>query len=150
MTQSQKDKISQKHLGKKIPRWVLEKTAQTKSLKGTFNTSQPEKSFLKCLYAQYGKQDIRTNYKSIDYPFRCDFYIISLNKYIELNLHWTHGGKPYDPTDPECQEKLALWQRKAATSQFYRNAIETWTVRDVKKFEVAKQNKLNYELIYKL
>ena len=28
------------------------------------------------------------------YPFACDFYISSLDLFIECNYHWTHGGKP--------------------------------------------------------
>lgn len=150
MSQEQKDKISCKHQGRPLPSEVVERIINTKLEKHTFNTSEPEKAFANALRCQYGKADIRTNYKSAEYPFRCDFYIISLNKYIELNLHWTHGFKPYDPSDPECQARLLEWQEKAKTSQFYQNAIETWTVRDVKKLQVARENNLNYEVIYKL
>ena len=40
------------------------------------------------------------------------------------------------------------WQEKAKTSQFYQNAINTWTIRDVKKQEYAKKYNLNYKIIY--
>ena len=92
---------------------------------------------------------IYRNYKDSErYPFYCDFYIKEDDLFIELNAHWTHGGKPYDPNDEECQNQLIEWQEKAKTSQFYKNAIETWTVRDVKKLQCAQKNKLNYKVIY--
>lgn len=150
MTAEQRHKLSIKHMGKKTPQWVLEKTARTKELNGTFNTSKPEALYKKQLYEKYGKENVRTNFKSTVYPYRCDFYIKSEDIFIELNLHWTHGGRPYDPDDPKCQEQLKIWQEKAKTSKFYQNAIETWTVRDVEKQKVAKKNKLNYITIYKL
>ena len=87
-------------------------------------------------------------YKEDRYPFYCDFYIVEDDLFIELNTHWTHGGKPYDPDDKECQEQLATWEEKAKTSQFYANAIKTWTERDVEKRRVAKENNLNYKVIY--
>ena len=37
------------------------------------------------------------------YPFACDFYISSLDLFIECNYHWTHGGKPYEGTEDDKQ-----------------------------------------------
>ena len=68
--------------------------------------------------------------------------------FIELNAHTTHGGCPYDPNDEFCQKQLKDWQEKAKTSKFYQEAINTWTIRDVKKLETAKKNNLNYKVIY--
>ena len=42
----------------------------------------------------------------------------------------------------------SVWQEKAKQSQFYENAIKTWTERDVEKQRVAKENNLNYKVIY--
>ena len=81
---------------------------------------------------------MRRQYRDkIRYPFRCDFYIPSEDLFIEANLHWTHGGRPFREDDPECLTQLLDWQRKAATSKFYENAIQTWTVRDVLKLQSA-------------
>lgn len=92
---------------------------------------------------------IYRNYKDRDrYPFYCDFYIVEDDLFIELNAHWTHGGKPFDENDEECIKQLQEWREKAKTSKFYENAIETWTVRDVKKLETAKKNRINYKTIY--
>ena len=120
----------------------------TKRINNSFNTSIPENDFYYKLCEVYGKKNIFRNYKSKEYPFKCDFYIKSIDKYIELNLHWTHGSQPYIETNKTCQEQLKVWQEKAKTSQFYENAIQTWTVRDVNKLRIAKENNLNYEVIY--
>lgn len=91
---------------------------------------------------------IYRQYKCDRYPFYCDFYIVEDDLFIELNAHWSHGGKPFDANDPECIDKLELWKEKAKTSKFYEVAIETWTIRDVQKQMIAKQNNLNYKVIY--
>lgn len=127
---------------------IYNKGIETKYKKWTINTSQVEKEYLKQLRKVYGYPDVMTQYRSEKYPFRCDFYIRSLDLYIELNAHWTHGGMPYDKNNPECQKKLELWKEKAKTSKFYENAIYTWTVRDVEKQKIAKENNLNYKVIY--
>lgn len=128
----------------------VDKVEKTKTKNSTFNTSKPEIKFKQELQETFGTQNVLTNYKCDRYPFRCDFYIPSEDLFIELNLHWTHGGKPYNPEDEDCQKQLQLWQEKAKQSKFYQNAIETWTVRDVKKQKIAKENKLNYKVIYQL
>lgn len=127
-----------------------DKELETKRKNNSFNTSKPEIIYYKNLCETYGKNNILRNYKSNEYPFRCDYYIKSLNKYIELNLHWTHGGRPFDPDNEECKKQLEIWKEKAKTSQFYQNAIQTWTVRDVEKQRIAKENNLNYEILYKI
>jgi len=86
--------------------------------------------------------DIIYQYKSDLYPFNCDFYIPSLNLYIECNYHWTHGGHPYNENNKKDQNQLKNWKEK--NTKFYNNAINTWTIRDVNKRNIAKQNNLNY------
>ena len=122
---------------------------ETKKKNNSFNSSKPESDFYNILCESYGKENILRHYKDKNrYPFYCDFYIKPLDKFIELNLHWTHGFQPYDKDNLECQKQLEIWQEKAKTSQFYKNAIETWTIRDVEKQKIAKENNLNYEVIY--
>lgn len=152
MSEEQKQKCSKAHIGKKLTESQLEIRASkeylTKKKNNSFNTSKPEEELYKSLLEQYNEKTILRRYKEERYPFYCDFYIVEDDLFIELNAHWTHGGKPYDPTDKECQEKLAIWKEKAKQSKFYENAIKTWTERDVKKQQVAKQNNLNYKVIY--
>lgn len=117
-----------------------EKEIKTKKKNGTLNTSKPEKESFKLLKEKY--PDVQYQYKSKEYPFVCDFYIPKLNLYIECNYHWTHGGHPYDSNNINDYNTLKLWESK--NSKFYRNAIITWTCRDVNKRNVAIQNNLNY------
>lgn len=116
----------------------LAKCYSTRKQHGTFNTSEAEDRLYRLLCEQYGESNVRRQYRDkIRYPFRCDFYIPSEDLFIEANLHWTHGGRPFREDDPECLTQLLDWQRKAATSKFYENAIQTWTVRDVLKLQSA-------------
>ena len=119
---------------------VINKREQTKRKNHTFNTSIPETKSYKLLKEKY--HDVQYQYKSEAYPFACDFYIPELDLYIECNYHWTHGGHPFNQNNLDDQEKLKLWQSK--NTKFYNNAINTWTIRDVKKREIAEQNNLNY------
>ena len=51
---------------------------------------------------------------------------------------------PFDANDAACQTQLSDWIEKSKTSKYYKNAIEVWTRRDVKKRETAKANNINY------
>lgn len=126
----------------------INKANATKRKNNTFNTSKQEEHYYSTLCKRYSVSDVLRNYIDPRYPYKCDFYIKSEDLFIELNAHWTHGGKPYDPKDKECQEQLGKWKEKAKTSKFYENAIKTWTERDVKKLQIAKENNLNYKVIY--
>lgn len=122
---------------------------KTKRMNKSFNTSVKEKQLLEELIITYGKDDVYTQY-CIDsrYPFSCDFYIKSQDLFIELNAHWTHGKHPFNINNPEDIKILNCWKEKAKTSEFYKNAIETWTIRDVDKLNYLLKNNLNFKLIY--
>lgn len=120
----------------------VEKGIQTKLANGNVNTSKSEELMYERLVDRFGAQDIVRQYKSDEYPFLCDFYIKSCDLRIELNAHWTHGGHWYDST--KDFEELLEWVRKSKNSDYYRFAIQTWTVRDVKKRIMAVLNHLNY------
>lgn len=154
-TEDHKHKIGDANRGKSNKlspeKTAIKPTKQylTRKKNNTFNTSNSEERLYEHLLNEYNHKTILKQYKdSKRYPFYCDFYIKEDDLFIELNVHWTHGGRPYDPNDSECQRQLLEWQEKAKTSQFYKNAIETWTIRDVKKAQTAKENNLNYLVIY--
>lgn len=153
VSEETRTKISLSKSGKKMPYDIkiskLEKEYHTKKKNNSFNISNPEKQLLEQLILENPGKTILTQYKDRDrYPFYCDFYIVEDDLFIELNAHWTHGGKPYDPNDLWCQEKLQDWIDKSKQSKFYEVAINTWTVRDVEKRKCAEENKLNYKTIY--
>ena len=79
-------------------------------------------------------------YKSDKYPFACDAYDPVSDVYFEYNGTWTHGGRPFDPNSTEDIAKVEAWKSK--NTEFYDNAVETWTVRDPKKRETARANGL--------
>ena len=125
-----------------------QKISKTKKQNHTFNSSMPEKYFNDRLSVVFDKSDIEQQYYSEQYPFNCDFYVKSLNLYIECHFNWTHGGEPFDESNKDCIEQLNAWKEKAKTSRFYQNAIDTWTIRDVKKRQCAIDNNLNWLCFY--
>lgn len=66
--------------------------------------------------------------------------------YIEINGNWTHSKHPYNADNKEDIQQLNEWKSK--NTKYYDNAIYTWTILDVKKQYIAKQNNLNYLVIY--
>ena len=114
----------------------------------SFNRSVVEDRYYEQLVSEYGESDVVRWYSDDRYPYACDFYIKIEDKFIELNKTWTHGGHPFDETDLNDISKLEDWQERAKTSKYYQNAIYTWTVLDVKKQKTAKENHLNYKVIY--
>lgn len=126
-----------------------QKAYASKKKNNTFNTSKPEDKFYKFLVAKYGIADVfRQYYDKERYPFDCDFYIKSKDLFIELNFSWTHGGHPFNKTNSEDLKTLTLWEERSKNSDYYKNAIDVWTRRDLIKFEVAKNNNLNYKVFY--
>ena len=123
-----------------------DKEYKTKKKNHTFNTSKLEIKTFELLKEKY--PDVIYQYRDKDrYPFVCDFYIPSLDLFIECNYHWTHGGKPYEGTE-EDNKIIDGWKSK--NSQYYNNAINCWTIRDVNKRNIAKQNNLNYIEIWNI
>ena len=114
---------------------------------GTFNTSQPEDVMYRRLVECFGTADVARNYKDdVRYPFYCDFYIKSRDMFIELNIHWTHGKHPFGLFSSDT-EIAKMWADK--DDVYYQNAIQTWTVRDVMKFDVAREHHLNYLVFWR-
>lgn len=145
-------KISKAHKGKKVPedKLYIQLTKQylTKKKNNSFNKSKPEEEFYTYLLKENTNKTIFRQYKDERYPFYCDFYIKEDDLFIECNFHWTHGGHPFDKNNPLDIAQLNEWKQKAETSKFYQAAIETWTIRDVKKKEIAAKNKLNIKILY--
>ena len=127
---------------------ILEKNYNTKKQNHTFNTSKPELKLLKILQNKFGVSDVEYQYRSPKYPYNCDFYIKSLDLYIELQGSWTHGKAPFDPDSKEHRQKLNDWQEKAKTSEFYKNAVKIWTINDPLKRKIALENNLNYMEVF--
>jgi len=120
------------------------KEHETKRKNGTFNTSKAEERAYHMLHFLY--PHLVRQCKSEEYPFMCDFYDPDSRAYIECNFSWTHGRHWFDENDPNDIARLAFMKSKQ--SKYYDNAIETWTVRDVKKRKCAEDNNLRYVVLW--
>ena len=128
-----------------VPEFI-DKIRNTMHKKHTFATSKTETKIKELLISKFGINDIKDQYKSELYPFKCDFYIVSLDMYIECNFHWTHGFHKFDKNNIDDIEKLNKWKSK--TTNYYKSAINVWTCSDLLKFKYAENNKLNYHAFY--
>ena len=153
-TQEYKDYMSQPEIKIK----TYKKIYESKKKNGTSNTSNLEDIIYQALVYKFDFDNIIPQYKNKEkYNFACDFYIKSLDLYIELNFYWTHGYAPYDKNNIKHQEQLTNWTKNSQNINFnkkkkdgYKNAIYIWTITDPLKFQTAKQNNLNYLAFYNL
>ena len=75
--------MSEIHLSKELQ----EKTNKTKKLNHSFNSSKIETIYKNKLIEKFGIEDVIYQYMDERYPFNCDFYIKSLDLFIEINSH---------------------------------------------------------------
>ena len=103
---------------------------------------------------KFGPEDVIRQYQDPRYKrsdwhlYLCDFYIKSLDLFIELNGYWTHWRHPFDPSNVKDLERLETLRSKSSTSRTYQNAIKVWTIDDPEKIRIAKDNNLNYLVVY--
>lgn len=130
---------------------IIARSMDTKRKNGTFATSSAEDALYELLvgYAdQHGMTVVRQHRDEKRYPFAVDFYIPERDLFIELNGSWSHGRHWYE-VDREMDQKIAqTWRKKGEKSEYYRNALEVWTERDVRKREAARQAELNYVTLW--
>lgn len=115
--------------------------------------TKAEKIVQEKLLTKFSAEDIIYLYfDSLRYPFECDFYIKSLDLFIEVNIYPSHGGKMFNPNNSADIEKLNMWKQKVAVENKlqYANWIYTWTDLDIRKANYAKNNNLNYISLYNL
>lgn len=117
---------------------------------GTINSSKTEDQSFILLKQKYS--DTIHQYKDKErYPFTCDFYIPSLDLFIECQYGQFHNFKPYLNTKEDKKEIELLKQKSERRKQItgknksrYDAVIYTWSDLDVRKRNIAKQNNLNY------
>lgn len=127
---------------------VINQINDTKRANGTFNTSSEEDYIFELLKNKYTQ--VNRQYKCKEYPFACDFYLPLQNLFIEYNGSWTHGGGSFDKENPEHLKLLEEMKQKSQMSDYYKQAIYTWTDLDVRKLQCAKNNNLNYLCFYNM
>lgn len=124
---------------------IQEKIQKTKRINHTFKDSKLERLSIKLLKDKI--REVYVQYKDTRYPFMCDIYLPKFDMFIELNYHWTHGTELFVDS-LEQRKVLEDWKSKAESSKYYKNAIETWTIRDVTKNLFVEENDLNYKSFY--
>ena len=127
---------------------TIAKRNATKKRNHTFNTSKSEEKAYAMLVDFFGKENVKRQHSSSIYPFNCDFYIEMYDLYIEFNGSWTHGKHPYDETSEEDKNIVEKWKGKH--TKYYDVAIHTWTIRDVDKRNIVKQNNVNIREFWKI
>lgn len=124
---------------------IYEKGLETKRIRKTFNSSKIEESCYIWLCEEYGPKNVQRQYnKDPRYPFLCDFYISSLDLFIEIQGHWTHGPHPFDPSNSEDIALLEYYKEKTKISKFYQRAVEAFGKKDPLKREIAKKNNIRF------
>ena len=128
----------------------LLKKYETQKRNNSFNKSKQEDESYDILKQKY--PDIIHHYKDNNrYPFICDFYIPSLDLFIECQYGEFHNFRPYLNTKEDQKEIELLNQKSKQRKQItgknksrYDAVIYTWSDLDVRKRIIAKQNNLNY------
>ena len=130
---------------------IRARAMDTKRKKGTFSSSSSEDTLYGLLveYAdQHGMTVVRQYRDEKRYPFAVDFYIPERDLFIELNGSWSHGKHWYEADRAMDQKTVQTWLKKGKRSKYYRAALDTWTKRDVRKREAARQAELNYVTLW--
>lgn len=155
VSQETKEKISNaksgKHLTKEKLAQKIYNTNKTYHKNGLYKNhkTKPEIFVENLLVDIFGKDNVLYSYVDKErYPYKCDFYVKPYDLFIEVHAGWRHNKKPFDCNDIECVNELNVWKEKAKIHPNYVNAIYQWTDLDVRKLDVAKQNKLNYVCLY--
>ena len=116
---------------------IRTKIDNTKRNNKSFTNSKEETEIYEILKTKF--LDVKRQYKNDLYPYSCDFYIPSIDTYIEYQGYWMHGKEPYIGTE-EQQDIIKKWKEKG-TSQYLR-AVKYWSEDDVKKRNDAKVNNI--------
>lgn len=151
-------KTNQKKFGKEYYTQTEEyqiRANTTKKIKNTYGKSKQEEKVYEDLLKSFKETDIIRQYRSEKYPFACDFYIKSLDLYIECHFSQFHNFKPFDINNSEHIKELKILQNKAQEINFkgvlkkqYDMIIKVWTKTDPLKLQTFMKNKLNYKIFY--
>ena len=120
-----------------------EKEYETRKKNGTLGLfeTRPEKELYTLLVQEFGEEDVYKQYRTSEYPFKADFYIKSLDCYIEYHGYWMHNNHPFDSTNENDLKIVEEWKAKG-----YDVAVSTWTDLDIRK--ASYKNKVNLIIYY--
>lgn len=140
-----KDKLSKVIRSEDVQR----KSIETKKKNKSINTSKPEKYFYNVVLTYF--PNAKNNFRTDKYKYNCDIYIPEIDLYIELNYFWTHGFHEFDENnldDLKRLEHLQIEAKRHPDKNMYEAAINVWTIKDKEKIKTAKENNLNYIILW--
>lgn len=131
---------------------IRDKIFASRKQNKTLNTSNPEEVLGVLLRDRFGADDVLHHVVVDDrYPYHVDYYIKSLDLFIELNGDRCHNDHWFDPSNPRDVQIVRAWsenmeriESETGRPSRYRQYIKTWTVSDVAKRQAARANDLNY------
>lgn len=128
---------------------TIDKIHNTKKKNGSYGKSKEEDRLFEELNNIFDTNDVCRQYKDDRYPFRCDFYIKSLDLFIEYNGYWVHNTHFYNCDSDGDQQIYIDWLNKLNEGhKAYENAIRVWTVTDPLKLQTAINNNINYVVLW--
>lgn len=127
--------------------WV-EKAINSALRNGTRYSSKPEKKMYEILCSIVGQDDIIRQHKTREYPFLCDFYLVKENIFIEYNGTYFHNDCLFDEIR-DREKYLNLLEKCTDEHPTYKRILDVWVYGDVRKYNTAKNNDLNFIFLYK-
>lgn len=128
-----------------------------KVIKAKKSMSRFEQKIFDYLKEIFDESDIISQYKDeryknqkSNYKWNCDFYVKSLDLFIEVQGTKEHNNHPFNPNNKNDLEELELLKQKEQEKLKEKNhtrytyIIEGWTVIDPMKRQVAQENHLKY------
>lgn len=130
------------------------KINDTKRANGSLNSSKEEDKAYEALSNLFSK--VERQYYCKRYPYKCDFYLPEKDLFIECHFSWLHNDKAFDKNNLEHLKEVEaikldeqrLLMERPDEENMYTVKLYTWIDLDVRKFECAKQNKLNWLCFY--
>lgn len=128
------------------------KIFQHRAENGTLNSSKSEDVLYGMLQARFGEDDVLRNV-IVDgrYTYHVDFYVRSLDLFIELSGDKCHNGRWFDPLSETDASIVEQWRVRMIETEShtgkksrYRKYIKTWTETDPEKRRAARVAGLHY------
>ena len=127
------------------------KMIESKHKHNTWISSTFENLTYQYLLTLFDKNDIYRQYRDIRYKnpithrrFLTDFYIKSIDLFIEIQGFYSHGNHAFDPNNIDDINELNTLINKTNKNDLFQQKINVWTKSDPLKRQIAKDNNLNF------
>ena len=129
---------------------ICKKPMQTKVARHCVASSRTERLLFERLSFQFGADDVAYQFHDdARYPFICDFYIRSLDMFVELNAFFTHGGHWFDAMSEVDVAEVDRCLNNMCDHPLYASKLYVWCYDDVRKRECACDRHLRYAVFWR-